>query len=376
MYIKTEKSVNQYSIKWKNIDKYFSKPTKNIKIKLIPEDEREEGGEFVSNPFDIKWIYRELDAGPIYSNYSNAGIKRDSYGNIHIVYFFGDEIKYVLIDNNENTQLKETVGYITQSESAGLSLIVDNDNYPHISYITGVNRNELFYASKTNGSWLNEHLKTFPTPCVGNSITLNSVGNPIIAVGESKLWLINRATDGNWHESIIKSQNSYWPSIVQENDNLHIMHYSNGWYLTSNIGFGWVTQVIDLNPGPFYANLAIWNSSFHTVYVDNSIGKIKYAHNLYGDWQIEEIGDAYIFPYSDLYINCQENELIVFYKRSPFGSNVAVKNILSQNWVIHEMNNMPFSDYGQGILKDNEGYLHIISSNGELAWYAVGELID
>jgi hypothetical protein len=147
---------------------------------------------------------------------------------------------------------------------AAVSLILDSEGHPHVSYLSVAPPNVMLkYAYRNDGGWSTEQVDWWgECPAQGSSIAVDSRDRPWIAYSGS--WTINcwdfdvrlAHWDGMaWNIQTVNPpdvQAGYWPSLVVDTqDRPHIAYYSDVLNMTYNLtyavwdGSSWDYQTVE-----------------------------------------------------------------------------------------------------------------------------------
>lgn len=177
-------------------------------------------------------------------------LKKDSNGDIHIVYY--DEINRKLKYSTNKTGVWQTIT-IDNNSDTGLfnSVYIDSNNNIHVSYYDNTNQ-DLKYANNITGTFQN--------------YTLLSDGN----IGK--------------YSDIIVDNNNFVHIVCYDETNEKLV------YLTNKSGSFESYYIDNETSNGKYSNIEIdKNGVIHILYYDYSYGAIKHAYKVSTSWNIEII---------------------------------------------------------------------------------------
>lgn len=253
----------------------------------------------------VYWTGTSWQRQVIDSNSSSSGISLDvdDNDNWHVSYYNGvnGSLRYA---SNANGGISQTIDSFIRLQGnilpVSTSLVTDNDNTPHLVY-HDIYRHQLKYIRLlSDGSPIEvidqaNNLGQYTSLVIGNESLLlvgyyDGFANDLkFASSENGVWDIQTlqgetaggsslAIDSNGYPHI-----SYYGGSSQARE-LHVSHWN---------GSTWIDEVIDENIGflvtsGFYQTaLAIDRSGhYHIAYAGDN--RLRYAHNINGDWQIYE----------------------------------------------------------------------------------------
>jgi|GEM_PF-3955587 len=240
----------------------------------------------------------------------------DSNGKPHIGYSILNSTNYPKYATKASgTWINETT-YTQAYAGRGkyMSLALDSNNKPHMSYIhESQDYFGLVYSNKTSTTW-SETFVDPPTSDVygkksgqSSSIAIDSAGNPHIAYSNESSWYSYRLSyasmvNGSWVVENATGANPVAKSIslVLDSSNNPYILFANGTnklYLASKSDGVWSTTVVDTLSNDTYkidsVALTIKNGTLYAAYGGYYSGStLKYATNAGGTWQAETIESA------------------------------------------------------------------------------------
>lgn len=269
-------------------------------IHIIFYESRERGLEYATNrtgSWEISVIDSSLGVG------SSNSIAIDSNNSIHISYY--DEknctLKYATNKSGFwDISILESLDLMGQPTS----IKVDKDNNIHIAYYDNQNQCLKYITNKhvkTLASWPEPiplwEISIVDSQIVGGSISLalDNEGNPCITYldGINKVLRFATYNLGSWNTSPIESVGMfYWDSslVIDKNNKAHISYYNSKNdtfnYATNRTG-SWEIITLDSKGCPgFYNSIAIdKNNKVHIVYLDKLDSDLKYITDNSGSWE-------------------------------------------------------------------------------------------
>ncbi len=181
------------------------------------------------------------------------------------------------------------------------SLIVDENDQPHISYYliygSQISPGYAFkYIYRSNNQWYESNIETMWAMGIDHSLALGHDGLPQLSYRSMSSFRYARIEGGQWNKQTIGgSETGSWSSIKTDANNLpHISFYdgANGSlkYMHWN-GTQWTTETVD-DSGEVgsYSSLDLdANGVPHISYFDVTNRNLKYAYRAGGQWQIEVV---------------------------------------------------------------------------------------
>ena len=234
---------------------------------------------------------------------SSSDIKIDSSGYIHIAYYdTNGDVKYAFHNGSYyDISTVDSVGNVGEGIfGKGLSLAIDSNDYPRISYYDVTNSN-LKLATWNGSSWGLETVDNDIYVGRYSSLAISTDGYPRIAyvhADNDYLQYISKGA-GGWGIPVEVDTNvSYGSSLslALESDNTpHIAYYRIGAndlnYASPNIPT-WDTEVVDStssNVGPNPTLIMDSSNNPHIAYYDLINENIKYAAWNGSSWDIENV---------------------------------------------------------------------------------------
>lgn len=211
------------------------------------------------------WLLETIDDMGANPSHTSTSLQLDSNGRPHIAYydFTSANLKHAYWDGADwQIEIVEN----SPSGAVGVSLALDNNNFPHISYTV---ENQVKYAYWNNSSWVVDFVGSDFNIGHYTSIALSSSGNPHI-------------TYVRWDLGIYTLKHAEWDSLSSS----------------------WVVEAVDTEVGDGPVPLVIDSSGLlHIAYwMQPGLG---YAYWSGSDWQIDVvnatgIGASLVLDSSDL----------------------------------------------------------------------------
>ncbi len=254
---------------------------------------------------ELRHGYRDVDGwhfDVVDSNANHLSLAVDSFDHLHIVYNFGEQelLKYATYDGSDWTIT--TIGNPEES-GAGLSLVLDSNDNPHISYVRD---NSILYTFKNGSEWQIEAVvEDLEYASDESSLKLDQSGTPFVLYTEwwetcirgvcewdNRLVITYRNVDGdgNWIDP--PEWVSLW-ALYEEGKGTLLIDASNGIHVVAGLrlySMGLGSSTIDVR-GFVHGtvNLSIDRShELHATYAKN--GNVAYGGAENGNWHFEIIG--------------------------------------------------------------------------------------
>ncbi|UCE38715.1 MAG: PKD domain-containing protein [Thermoplasmata archaeon] len=275
----------------------------------------------------------------------------------------------------DGSNSKSENGYwnIFTVDSAGkaghdISLALDSNNYPHISYREVTSGCYIKYAKWTGSYWSIETVDSVGISGYGTSIALDSGGNAHISYYNSNIGALKYAkwTDSAWTIDTVDIGNNagFYSSIaIDGNDNPHISYYDSH---NDNLKYAkWTSEDWAIETVPSVGSEGLWtslaldsNSNPHISYYDNSNGDLKYSKWAGSSWMTDTIDSAgNVGQYTSLALDIDDRPSISYYDVS--NSALKYANYNGDHWSITNVDTA--GDVGKctSLALDAGGYGHI-----------------
>jgi len=261
------------------------------------------------------WSFTDIDyiAGGDYK-YNSLGI--DSNDDVHIAYY--DQINGVLkyATNKSGTWVISQIDSETVS-GRYVSLVLDNNNYAHISYYTnGI----LNYLTNVTGSWIKQTLDNTPGHTM-SSIGVSPNGHVHIAyadfINKHIVYMTNMS--GSWVKTELTTVTGNIPGYqsvlaVDQNDKVHLC-YIDGYYLKylTNKSGAWVSEDTGSSAQGSCSIALSANGNVHIGHqinysrtinqVSYSLFELTYTTNKDASWKSYVLDDSVSGWYSELAVD-------------------------------------------------------------------------
>ncbi len=258
------------------------------------------------------WYARILDTGLEYPGpHISLALDDDDYPHISYYDSSEDNLTYVYKDvSGWHYEIVDSSGWYS-------SLVLDDSGYPHISYQkTGT---DLRYAYRNASGWYSETVHSMRYwDGRATSIALDKNGYPHISyVGYVDDLRYAHYNGSSWYSRTLDSHMAFndYPSLaLDENDYPYVSYYdsevtnkSDLILIYQNVS-GWYTQTVDsVGSVGHYSSLVLDGSGYaHISYFDDTNNDLKYAFQDISGWYIQTLdanGDVGKYTYLDLDIN-------------------------------------------------------------------------
>jgi len=179
---------------------------------------------------DLGWHIRTLDSFVgAQATSTKFGIAIDSYNRVHIVYFDEGNLGYFCIAGSG--MYHDVIEYGC-GQGVGASIVLDNNNYPHVSY-QNQNNAELKYAYQDASGWHTITVDSDNNTGYSSSIALDSNGHPHISYIDDTQHYLKYAWEyeSGWHIQTVESYynvGSYYQTSLALNaaDEPHISYFN------------------------------------------------------------------------------------------------------------------------------------------------------
>ena len=296
--------------------------TRDSRANIEPIDSLGKNSGIFSNTKSNNWAIQAVDDR---GDYLSMAI--DNNGNLHVSYcdFSNYDIKYAYFDGNQ--WHKNTVDSMNADEPAlphgrYVSIAVDNENRPHISYFDYENWT-LKYAQYNGNQWHREYVDLAGNIGFDSSIAVDDNNNIHIAYkGGQTQGNLKYAHHNNtgWHiETVDRSERiGEWASIaLNSSHNPHISYYD---FPNGNLkhayhnGSGWHNETVDWigDVGDYSSMVIDDNDSIHISYSNNSA--MKYAYYNGNRWRNETVDPhGYVGLYTSIALDPNNRPHISYY---------------------------------------------------------------
>lgn len=326
-----------------------------------------------------QWHYETVDNAPKVGSYSSLAL--DTEGNPHVVYadLGNDNLKYAYKLNG--IWNIETVDHMVGG--AG-DLVLDATNRPHISYYShdsdpspsGLTTFVVKYAFWSGSSWNIQIVEEgeYPTNILvwGISLAVDSQGHPHISYANNYLPLPCEAclkyahwTGTTWNIQIIEQNNSIIPTtlyardlVLDTTDTAHILYTrtqgSAGMYTTyllyaSQTAGSWDVQTIGLN---VKGKLALDSNDLpHIIYSGN--GLLSYTYWNGSNWTTENVANEIV---GDISLALKESIPYLVYS---VPNSLKFAHRVSSNWTFETLDTQREVGHSNSIALDTFGNPHI-----------------
>jgi hypothetical protein len=292
----------------------------------------------LSNPVSVhadSWEIETVDSAGDVGKYTSLTL--DSGGSPHIAYRddTNENLKYASF--NRDTWDIETVGAAgpSASQATQVSLALDSDDYPHISYY---NNYKLGYAVWIEVFW---NKQTISNKADHNSLALDSNNFAHIAYSDdsdNKVKYISYNGSG-WDTQVVDGVFGFENSLALDNSDLpHISYYdfsnSHLKYASYN-GTDWNSQTVDSSPGVgHWSSLALDSNGYpHISYQDSHNSDLKYACFNGTAWDIQTVDSiGSVGQYTSLALDHKNYPHISYY--DSFNDNLKYARFNGTTWQI------------------------------------------
>jgi hypothetical protein len=264
------------------------------------------------------------------------------------------------------------------------SIVIDNNNKLHISYLDNVN-NDLKYATNISGTWFCSTIDSSGDVGVYSSLALDTNNNIYIAYYDSANQDLKLAEylSSTWSTYIIESTGDIgaWSDLaLDRNNKTHIAYcdWTNGnLKYADNISGTWNTYMADSNGAPCTEiSIAVdSNDKNHICYYDWANYSIKYITDISGTWisaTIEQITGTYTSIITD------SNDKVHISYYDSVNKSLKYATNESGNWVISVIDSD--GDVGKycSITRDsnNKIYISYYNTNNECLKYTTNRSGD
>ncbi|MBN1873916.1 MAG: PKD domain-containing protein [Anaerolineae bacterium] len=313
------------------------------------------------------WHWQVVDTG--LQGYPNPGISLDldTNGYPHISY-------YNATDNGLKYAYQDASGWHTEVVRNGAfidsSLTLDGDGNPHISYLLW-SESTFEYAYKDATDW---HIETIPNKgwdwgCK-ISMTLDEDGYPHISYPDENLEYIYKDVSG-WYSDTINTGGSvleYTSLALDDNGYAHISYYDTANFIRRDLGYayqdasGWYTQTLDSggNVGQ-YSSLNLDNNGYsHIAYYDADNDDLKYAYQDASGWYTQTLdSDGDVGQYSSLDLDNNAYSHIAYYDGDNDDLKYAYQDASGWHTQTVELEVKGYVGLYTSLALDNNEYAHI-----------------
>ncbi len=185
-----------------------------------------------------KWSFNTIDTSGSVGTYSSIALDADKKPHISYSDEWFSQLKFAW---------RDTAGWhnqaIDRTYPGDTSLDLDSAGYAHISYNDTY---ELKYAYQVASGWYTETVDG-AWSVAGNSMKLDSNGNPHIAYVKPGLMVANKDAAG-WHYQTIDDTAMAVSLALDSSDYGHISYIHFGLNYAYQAASGWYTQTVDSSP--------------------------------------------------------------------------------------------------------------------------------
>lgn len=264
------------------------------------------------------------------------------------------------------TQTVDSTGNVGKSSS----IVIDSNNYPHISYQDYTNQ-DLKYTKWNGSAWSIETIDSTGNVGAETSIALDSNNYPHISYYDITNANLKYAkwTGSTWNIETVDSVGDvglYTSLAVDANNNPHIAYYddtNDDLKYAKWTGTAWNIVTVDSTGSVGgYISLAVDSSNYpHIAYFDQTNYDLKYAKWTGTSWDIQTVDSGYVGKYPSLALDTNNNPHISYFEIAK--SNLKYAKWTGTAWQIEVDIVTVFDGYYTSIDLDSNNYPHIAYMN-------------
>lgn len=279
-----------------------------------------------------------------YLNGHNAtSVALDSNGNPRIAYFEGSSRTLHYSEKYQGSWSDTFVDTIGGDTGRWVSLAVDAQDNPHISYNYNLDNallavGDLKYATRSGGNWTLETVDAAGITGEYTSIAIDDQGNPHISYYDNSNENLKYAhkLNGTWHISTVDSTGNvgvYTSLALDSQGHPHIAYQDVGGLglrYASKPGSTWVVETVASFVYAIQLSMDLDSQDQpHIIYFDQSVNKTKYATKSSGMWTntvASALGAEIHGTFLALKVDSQDVPHICYYDMDTSRIMYAVKN--------------------------------------------------
>jgi outer membrane protein assembly factor BamB len=270
------------------------------------------------------WSIQTVDSGFVLPDCSLA---LDSNNQPNMCYVTGNfELKYAKWANTSwSIETIDTIG----ANGGWVSLTIDSNDNPHISYLVDSSVGDLKYATKSGISWIKETVDSVGHVGAYSSIAVDSNNKPHISYYDAtnhRLKYANK-TGSAWLKEVVDSDGdpgAFTSIALDSNNNPYISYFVFGSLdlrFAKKTASSWIKETID-STGDVGRDTSLVVDSYnqpHISYYDNTNSDLKYAKMEEGSWIIETVdAEGSVGQFTSIALDTNNNPHISYYDATNF----------------------------------------------------------
>ena len=305
------------------------------------------------------------------SKWTGTSVALDSNALVHLSYYdiMNGSIKYADYDG-EGCHIYTVDMINVEYGERDISLCVDNNDFPHISYFNGNPANDLKYTHYDGNQWQKETVDIQGNVGRHNSLALDTNNRPHVCYIDETNWQNKRLKyahyDGNqWQIETVDNQTNVDGNVSLEldsNDRPCVSYYNSslqGLKYAHYDGNQWQTETID--SGEYMGN---WNSLAldtndrpHISYYNGSNSDLKYTYHDGNQWHIETVDSEGFLGGSSIAMDSNNHPHIAYSDFTNLDLKYAYHD--GNQWIIEIVDSPGNVGQCSSIIIDADGRSHI-----------------